>query len=172
MLERATLIISTICTIALLAGCQAVGERYAANAYSAAAVNKRQEVHTVKLIAILPAKVAVENKQAKEAAQIGGALLGAIIGGVVGHSVGDRSATNTTIGAAAGGIGGATAASLVPDTALVPGVQLTYTEAGKTFNSAQVGRLCEFKPGNALLISTGGDETRVQPNSECSPDAI
>lgn len=169
---KRTALISTICVTALLTGCAAIGDRYAANAYSASNINKRQEVHAVKIIAILPATVVIDNKQAKDAAKIGAALLGAIIGGATGHSIGDRSATNTTIGAVAGGVGGAVAGSLIPDTALVKGVQLTYSQEGKTFNSVQVGQMCEFKPGNALLISTGGDETRIQPNSECPHDSI
>ncbi len=46
-------------------------------------------------------------------------------------------------GAAAGGVAGAAAGSMCSGKVLVDGVALTYSYEGKTYNSAQVGRMCE-----------------------------
>ena len=58
------------------------------------------------------------------------------------------------------------ASSMVsPETSLVDGVQLTFKLNGRIFNSAQVGQVCEFKYGPAIMISTGPTSTRIQPNN-------
>ncbi|MFA6095062.1 MAG: hypothetical protein WC757_04225 [Candidatus Paceibacterota bacterium] len=64
-----------------------------------------------------------------------------------------------TIGVAAG--------SLVADKVLVDGVSISYSQNEEMFSSAQVGKLCEFKPGTAIMISTSQSETRIQPNAVC-----
>jgi hypothetical protein len=69
--------------------------------------------------------------------------------------------------AAGGGAVGALTGSLVPGQVLVDGVSITYEDHGSTYSSAQVGRLCEFVPGRALLISPTQTETRIQPNATC-----
>jgi hypothetical protein len=74
-----------------------------------------------------------------------------------------------TVGAVAGGAVGAAAGSLVPGQVLVDGVSITYTDHGSTFSSAQVGRTCEYAPGQAIMVSTWPTETRIQPNHECPP---
>ncbi len=150
-----------------LSGCQATGENYAANVYKAGQVNARQDAKTVNILAVMPAKIEVDNTQAKQGAQVLGAVLGALAGGAIGHNVGSRSGTYTTIGAVGGGVAGVATGSLVKDTTLVDGVSITYVEEGKTFNSAQVGRSCEFSPGMAVVVSTEMNETRIQPNATC-----
>lgn len=162
------------CAAALLAslalsGCQATGDSYAPNVYKAGEVNTRQEAKTVSILAVMPAKVEVDNRKQQQAAQIFGALLGAVAGAAAGHSLGDQSATNTALGATGGAAVGAAAGSLVQDKVLVDGVSITYTDGGKTFNSAQVGKMCEFLPGLAVVVSTSESETRIQPNATC-PD--
>lgn len=149
----------------ITAGCTTKGEEYQANVYKAGQVNSRQEAKTVKILAVLPAKIEVDNTEGKKNAQMVGGVLGAIAGGVLGNK--SHANNGTLIGAAAGGVTGAAAGSLVKDKVLVEGVSLTYVEDGHTYNSAQVGRLCEFTPGTALVISSDGNETRVQPNATC-----
>ncbi len=97
---------------------------------------------------------------------IGGAL-GALAGGLGGGFGG--LGTGATIGTTAGGAGlGVAAGSMVSDKVLVEGVSIAYLENGKMFTSAQVGKLCEFRPNTtALIISTGPNETRIQPNAVC-----
>lgn len=150
-----------------LCGCQATGESYAPNVYSAGEVNSRQEAKTINILAVMPAKVEVDNHEQKQAAQVFGAILGAVAGGMAGHSLGDRSSTNTALGVAGGAAVGGAAGSLVKDKVLVDGVSITYTDSGKTFNSAQVGKMCEFAPGLAVVVSTSSTETRIQPNTTC-----
>ncbi|MGF6409566.1 glycine zipper 2TM domain-containing protein [Paraburkholderia sp. MM5482-R1] len=170
-LKSSTFALACAATLALLAGCQATGEQYSASTYTTAQLNSRQEVKTVEIIAILPAKVQVDNAQGKQAAQIVGGLLGAIAGGAAataathgGHAIKQQ---NAILGVAGGAAAGAAAGSLVSDKVLVDGVQLTYKDAGKVFSSTQVGKACEFTQGIAEVVSTGPNETRVQPNAAC-----
>jgi outer membrane lipoprotein SlyB len=55
----------------------------------------------------------------------------------------------------------------VPGTVLVGGVSITYEDEGQTFNSAQVGQICEYVPGKAIVVETGPGTTRIQPNATC-----
>ncbi len=66
------------------------------------------------------------------------------------------------IGAALGAAGSSAAS---PQNSLVDGVQLTFKMNGRIFNSAQVGQMCEFKYGPAIMTSTGPTSTRIQPNN-------
>ena len=150
-----------------LAGCQSTGEDYAADVYDSSQVNTKQETKTVKIIAVLPAKVAVANTAKKEAAQTFGAILGAVAGGIVGHNVGSGSGLGTAAGAVGGGAAGAAAGTMVSDKTLVEGVSLTYQEDTKVYTSTQVGKACQFTTGLAVMISTAYNETRIQPNGRC-----
>ena len=67
------------------------------------------------------------------------------------------------MGGVLGGMAGQTAAGSAQK--LVDGVQITFRRDGKVFNSAQVGQLCEYKLGAAVLVSSKANETRVQPNN-------
>ena len=160
-------LIGLVCLSPVLAGCQATGENYRSDVYKAGQVNSVQSAKTINILAVMPAKVEVDNSKQKQSAQVFGALLGAVGGGVVGHSLGDQSATNTAIGAAGGAALGTAAGSLVEDSVLVDGVSITYELDMETFNSAQVGAVCEFVPGRAIMISTSATETRIQPNAVC-----
>lgn len=151
----------------LLLGCQSNGDKYQSNVYTSGQVNTKQEAQTINILAVLPAKIEVDNSQQKKAASIFGAVVGGLAGAALGHSLGDQSTTNTLVGAAGGGVAGATAGSLVSDTTLVDGVSIAYDFEGKTYNSAQVGKLCEFTPGRAIVISSAENETRIQPNATC-----
>jgi len=154
----------------LVVGCASTGEQYASNVYTADKVNTQQEVKTVNIIAVLPARVQVDNTQARQNAQIVGGVLGALAGGFAGNRLDGGRGTLT--GGAVGGSVGVAAGSLVNDKVLVDGVSLTYKDGPKTFNSAQVGKLCEFNPGTAILITTMTSETRIQPNAVCTDPKI
>ena len=149
-----------------LQGC-ATGANLESNVYQANQVNQRQDAEVVEILAVLPAKVQVSNEEARRLAQTGGALLGAIGGAAIGNNVQNRSASTRLVGGVAGAGVGALAGSAVPGKVLIDGVSLTYVENGKTFNSAQVGKICEFKPGKAIVIAASPNETRIQSNSQC-----
>lgn len=95
-------------------------------------------------------------------AQFSGAIAGAAIGSHNNHDTASR-----VLGGLAGGAVGNIAGGAVGGdrTSYVDGVQLTFRYNNKLYNSAQVGRVCEFKPGLAVMISTTPTETRIQPNN-------
>lgn len=149
----------------VLSGCQATGEQYRSDVYSAGQVNTAQQVQTVEIIAIQPAKVAINNDSDQLSSQVVGGVLGGILGAVLGHQVSDRR-SGTNIGAIAGAALGAVAGGEVSGSnSYVNGVQLTFRLNGRIFNSAQVGQMCEFKNGPAIMISTTPTNTRIQPNN-------
>ncbi|HCN5580654.1 TPA: glycine zipper 2TM domain-containing protein [Escherichia coli] len=153
----------------VLSGCQSTAEHLAADVYDTTQVNSKQETEMITIISVLPAKIAVDNKENKEAAQTFGAVVGAVAGGVIGHNTKSGSKLATTAGAVGGTALGAAAGSLVKDKTIVEGVSLTYKEGTKVYTSTQVGRTCQFAPGLAAMISTKENETRIQPNATC-PD--
>ncbi len=159
--------IAFILSSMVVTGCSNSGEQYQANVYKAGQVNSRQAAKTVKILAVMPAKIEVDNTQGKQNAQMIGGVLGALAGGVIGNKNTKHSTSGTVTGAVAGGAVGAAGGSLVKDKVLVDGVSITYIEDGQTYNSAQVGQVCEFTPGTALVISSDGSETRIQPNATC-----
>ncbi|ODQ33293.1 hypothetical protein [Burkholderia ubonensis] len=149
-----------------LAGCATPGMENKADAYNVLDVNQRQEVRTIEILTILPGKVQVSNEQNKKTAQLAGAMLGAIAGAAIGGTTGPGGWNRTGVGTVAGGAVGAAAGSMVNDKVLVDGVQIMYRDGKSAFASAQVGRVCEFKPGTALMVGSG-KTTRIQPNSQC-----
>ena len=70
-------------------------------------------------------------------------------------------------GGAIGGAVGAGAGSLVGSTVLVDGVTIGYSEDNHIYTSTQVGKMCEFKQGVALVVTAKANETRIQPNAQC-----
>ena len=158
--------IALLAVVSILSGCAATGANLQSNVYRAGQVNTAQAARSIKIITILPAKIEVDNSEQKKQAQVGGAILGALAGGLGGGfgGLGGLGTTGTTI---AGGAVGAAAGSLVSDKILVEGVSIAYSENGKMFTSAQVGRACEYRPGATILISTSPTETRIQPNASC-----
>lgn len=151
----------------ILTGCQSNADSYAADVYDVHQLNTRQNTKTIRIISVEPAKVAVDNSSNQRSAQTVGAILGAVAGGVVGHNVGTGSGIGTTAGAVAGGTLGAVTGSAIKDKNIVEAVTLTYQEAGKVYSSTQVGQACQFRPGEALVIMTKNNETRIQPNAVC-----
>jgi len=161
-----------IASAAILAsGCATRADlsQHSASTYGVNQLNKVQEVKTVDLLSILPARVAVDNSANAKRNAEAGALIGAIIGAALGSRNDRYSGSTAAAGAAVGaGLGGAAGAS-TPTVIYEEGVTLTYVHQGRTLSSTQVGKTCEFKPGLAVMVSTSGnsDETRIQPNSVC-----
>lgn len=153
-------------SLVLLSGCQSTGDTYRADTYYAGSVNQAQEVKTVQIVAILPARVAVPNRDDRSQAQAVGAVLGALAGIAIGNQVHNAGRSDRMIGGVAGGLAGMTLAGAgAGNENLVDGVQITFRYDDKLFNSAQVGRVCEFKPGTAIMVSPSPNETRIQPNN-------
>ena len=147
-------------SLVLLSGCQSTGDTYRADTYYAGSVNRAQEVKTVQIVAILPARVAVPNRDDRSQAQAG-----ALAGIAIGNQVHNAGRSDRMIGGVAGGLAGMTLAGAGSGNEnLVDGVQITFRYDDKLFNSAQVGRVCEFKPGTAIMVSPSPNETRIQPN--------
>ncbi len=153
-------------SVAALAGCQATGDQYRSDVYSAGQVNQAQQVQTVQIIAISPARIAVDNSSDQLTSQVVGGVVGGILGAVLGNQLDNHRSAGTNIGAIAGAaLGAATGGTTSGSESLVNGVQLTFKLNGRLFNSAQVGQMCEFKIGPAIMTSTGTTSTRIQPNN-------
>ena len=151
-----------------LSGCVSDGNSYRSDVYRANQVNQAQEVRTVEIIVINPAQVEVSNRDKSNRAQLTGALIGAIAGSLIASQHTDRDSSRIASGVGGAAIGGMIGDSVAGGSSsnFVNGVQLVYrTSKGKIFQSAQVGRLCEFRTGTALLVSAERGETRVQPNN-------
>ncbi len=121
-------------------------------------------VKSIQIITVLPAKIEVDNYQAQFAASaLSAATRG--IGGRYG-GVGALGTMGTTI---EGGTIGNSTGLMAPDKVVVDGVSITYSDNQKIVTSAQIGKVCEFKPGPSVIDSTADvNETRVQPNATCS----
>ena len=148
-------------------GCATTGQQHRADVYRAGQVNQAQDAKVIRILAVLPAQVEVDNVEGRRNAQLIGAVVGGL-GGVAATRNSRRVGTGT--GMVGGAAAGAAAGSLVSSKVLVEGVSLTYVYQGRTLNSAQVGRQCEFMPGDAVMISTSPTETRIQPNNQCPPE--
>ena len=70
-----------------LAGCQTNGDMYRSDVYGSNQVNQAQQVQTVEIIAIQPARVAVNNQSDRNVSQMVGTALGGILGAVIGNQV-------------------------------------------------------------------------------------
>ncbi len=159
--------IAIVSLISMLAGCATTGEQYGASVYKAGQVNQAQNVKTIQILAVVPAKIEVDNSKAKQNAQAAGALVGALLGAAAGDKNRNNRGKATAAGTVAGGtIGAAVAGGIASDVVLVDGVTITYKDGNQVLSSTQVGRACEFKAGQiAMLVSTNNNETRIQPNS-------
>lgn len=151
-----------------LAGCETPGQDMKANVYLAEQVNSRQVAKVVTILAVMPAQVQVDNSENQRRAQIAGGLLGAVGGGLLGGGLASHNVLAVgTLGAAGGAGIGVAAGSMVAGKVLVEGVSITYDDHGQTFNSAQVGRICEYAPGHAVVVETSPTVTRIQSNATC-----
>lgn len=165
-MNRKLLLPVVLSAVALLSACASDGSLYRSDVYSAQQVNQMQEVRTVEIIAIQPARVAVSNTGSRDDARNIGMILGAIAGAAIGNH-GNHSTSARVMGGLAGGaLGGIAGQSVGGDRQeLVNGVQITFRDGNKLYNSAQVGQVCEFKTGTAIMVSQTPTETRIQPNN-------
>lgn len=150
----------------ILAGCANDGSVYRSDVYSSSMVNQAQEVQTVEIIAVMPARIAVGNSSERSEGMNTGMILGALIGAATGLAVSNHSdavIAGTVAGGALGGLTGRGASGKSQN--LVDGVQITFKQNGKIFTSAQVGQLCEYKTGTAIMVSPTPNATRIQPNN-------
>ncbi len=163
---KAKLAMTAAVSAALLAGCANDGSMYRSDVYTTGQLNQMQEVKTVEIIAIQPARVAVGNTDNRSDARNIGMILGAIAGAAIGNH-NNHSTSSRVLGGLAGGAVGGIAGQSVGGSRqeLVNGVQLIYRMGDKMFNSTQVGQVCEFKIGTAIVISQTPTETRIQPNN-------
>ncbi|MGL5013962.1 MAG: hypothetical protein ACRC6V_06685 [Bacteroidales bacterium] len=152
---------------ALMSGCAANTSHLKSNSFSGGQVNQQQEAKTVQIITVMPATINVDNSANKQGAMAFGSIIGAAGGALLGDKHGGK-ATTVMGGAGGAALGGAAASVVVSDRTEVEGVTLAYQMDGKVFTSAQVGQMCEYQPGIALMIDTGkAKETRIQPNAVC-----
>ena len=175
MPQKKLLVIGLFSLTVALSGCATDGNYYRSDVYSSSQVNQAQRVNTVEIIAINPAQVAVNNSENSDRARATGAILGAIAGAAIGnhnnHSTSSRvlgGLAGGAIGGLAGGAIGGLAGDAVggPGTTYVDGVQLVYRSSdGQIYQSTQVGRICEYKLGSAIMASSRSGETRIQPNN-------
>lgn len=156
--------IFSLFSMIVLSGCQATGEQYEASVYQVDQLNQQQQAETIKIIGVLPAKIEINNSQAQDDAQKAGMLLGSIAGALLGNGHGSDGAL---VGGIAGGVAGGVTGSMVENKVLVNGVTITYSQNERIYTSTQVGKMCQFQPGIALVVSTKQKETRVQPNAVC-----
>jgi outer membrane lipoprotein SlyB len=158
--------IIAILSILALTGCAATGENLKGNVYKAGQVNTTQAARGIKILKLMSAQVEVDNSKQKQQAQVAGGVLGALAGGLAG-GFGGIGAGGTVATTAGGGAIGVAAGSLVSDKVLVEGVTIAYSENAQMFTSTQVGKLCEYKLGDAVVVSTTQNETRIQANATC-----
>lgn len=157
-----------LCSTLTLAACATPGEESRPDVYDQSQVNQTQNQRIVNIVAVSSARINVQNEQNHETSQLVGGLLGAAAG--VGGGLAGGSPLAAGLGGAAGTAGGAwIGGHVVRDHAIVSGVTITYNDprAMGFKSSTQVGQVCEYKTGSALLVMTAENETRVQPNSQC-----
>lgn len=163
---KAKLAMTAAVSAVLLAGCATDGSMYRSDVYTTGQLNQMQEVKTVEIIAIQPARVAVGNTDTRSDARNIGMILGAIAGAAIGNHNNHSTSSRVLGGLAGGAVGGIAGQSIGGNRQeLVNGVQLIYRMGDKMFNSTQVGQACEFKIGTAIVISQTPTETRIQPNN-------
>lgn len=165
-MKKTQFVTMTVLATMAMAGCAAQSDIYRPDVYGTEQVNQAQEVQTVEIIDIRPARIAVDNADDRSTARKVGTVLGAIAGAALGNH-GNHSTSSRVMGGLAGGAIGNLAGDAVGGDAkkLVDGVQLTFRRGSKVYSSTQIGDMCEYRLGEAVLISTFRNETRVQPNN-------
>jgi outer membrane lipoprotein SlyB len=168
-MKRNTLIVSALVASMTLGGC-ATGANLRADTYSANQVGVVQTADAINIISTSPAKVEVDNSANHEGAKKAGAVVLGIIGAVALGLVGGRdgAVAGAAIGGLAGAAVGAGAGSLVSSQNLVDGVKINFSATNGTIGTlTQVGRMCEYNPGAAILNNVDNGRMRVQPNAVC-----
>ncbi len=164
--KKLTTALFALALTGVLAGCQSSGNPYRSDVYSVNQLNQAQSVMAVNIVAINPAQIRVPNEN-EDDIQLLGSILGAVAGVAIGNQDHNRGSSRLIGGVTGGVLGGMAAKSMAGgNNTTVPGVQLIYRlRDGRLVQSTQVGRLCEFKLGEAIMVSPGTNQTRIQPNN-------
>lgn len=161
-------ILSTVALSLVFFGCAPKGDDLGGDVYDAYDLNSKQRTKVVTILDILPAKVAVDNSDNRRTAQTVGTVIGGAAGAIIGYNFrGKSSGVGAGAGGAIGGSLGNVAGSMVSDKKLVEGVTIIYQNGDEKLSSTQAGKQCEFRPGNAVMIITSKNDTRIQANSNC-----
>ena len=105
-MTKKLLLPAMLVSAALATGCASDGSLYRSDVYTAPMVNQAQEVKTVEIIAVVPARVAVTNSDNRTDARNVGMLLGAIAGAVIANQGSHSTSKKIAGGLAGGAIGG------------------------------------------------------------------
>lgn len=162
------LLFTAISVAIVLCGCTSKKDSLSPDVYKESDVNKRQEIKSIDIVSLEPAKIAINNNKSKNTARVIGGALGAIGGAVVGYNFGSGKSGATVVGGAVGGTLGGLGGEAMGDEKVVDGITILYEQNGKTYSSTQVGKPCEFKIGVARMVIMDGSVTKIQPNSVCN----
>lgn len=168
MAKKATILGLT--SLLALGACAKPGEELRPDVYDGSQVNSVQHGRVITILSISRARVNADNSQNQKTATVVGGLLGAALGAGLASGVGGAGWGGGLAAGAGGAAGGAMLGSAAEGNhTLVEGVSIAYQDraGGDVLVSTQVGRSCEYKVGTAYLITTGGNNTRVQPNAAC-----
>lgn len=170
MLKKQAFMAALIVPFFALVACETPGQESRPDVYDQSQVNTVQRGRVVQIISVSEARVNVDNARNRRTAKIVGGLVGTALGSGLAVGAGHSGWGGGLAAGAGGAIGGSlVGGQVVGDHTLVKGVTIAYQDraGGEVLLSTQVGRTCEYKPGTALLVSTGGTGTRVQPNAAC-----
>lgn len=170
MIKKAGWATVGLTSLLALAACQTPGVESRPDVYDQSQVNKLQRTRVVTIIAVTPTRINVDNTANQNTARVAGGILGAALGSGLATGVGHAGWGGGLAAGAGGAAGGALLGGAVAGkTTLVEGVSVTYQDraGGEAYTSTQVGRLCEYTPGTAQLVTTQSNETRIQPNAAC-----
>ena len=167
---KKSLITFSVVALIGLGGCAGSSSSLGSDVYSPSELNTAQNAKNIQITSVSPAKIRVDNTENKRTAQTIGGVVGAVGGAILGNKMGggNHETGGTVAGGVLGGAAGVGLGSMVDDEKIIEGVTLTYKENGKLKSSTQAGRMCQFAPGSALLISGYEGETRIQPNAVCA----
>lgn len=152
-----------------LTACSAPGYEDRPDVYSANMVNQAQQIGTIYITMLRPVKIQVSNARNQRGSSLLGGLLGAGLGVGMGLGV-----AHSGLAAGLGGLGGGVAGGMIGNTisgstTLTDGVTVVFkTIHGNYLSSTQVGRMCEYQYGPAVIVATGPGSVRIQPNSSCA----
>ena len=168
-MKKRFLLASVLATTVALTGCVSDGgNRYRSDVYSVNNVNRVQRVETITIQSVTPAQIALPRNEGQDRSEITGTIIGAIAGAAIGNH-GHHSTSSRVMGGIAGAALGNLAGNAIGgqvSSDYADGVQITWRgKDGNLYQSAQVGRLCEFKVGPALLVAPNSGDARVQPNN-------
>ena len=128
-------------------------------------LNISQTGRTVEILNVTSVKIKSTSKEGVAVATAGGAAAGGIVGKK--KSKDKNKTADTVLGATAGGVLGYASGKLA-GLVTTEGVTISFKGYGRGIQTVtQKGKRCQFKEGQTLLIVTGKNRIRIQPNSNC-----